>query len=75
MRAPRCGVPAGVPVILLDHPPKDARRNAERRVAIQPSGHTRGGMIRGLDRLIARDNGGFVSGRYDVDGVATTSTA
>ena len=61
------GAPAGVPVILLDHQPSEARRAAARNVALQLSGHTHGGMIRGLDRLVARGNGGFVSGRYDVD--------
>ena len=60
------GAPAGVPVILLDHQPREARRAAARDVALQLSGHTHGGMIRGLDRLVARGNGGFVSGRYDV---------
>lgn len=63
------GAPAGVPVILLDHQPKDARRAAGRGVAVQLSGHTHGGMIPGLDRLVARGNNGFVSGSYDVDGM------
>lgn len=63
------GAPAGVPVILLDHQPREARRAAARDVALQLSGHTHGGMIRGLDRLVARGNGGFVSGGYDVDGM------
>ena len=38
-------------------------------VALQLSGHTHGGLIAGLDRLAARANAGFVSGRYDVDGM------
>ncbi len=38
-------------------------------MALQLSGHTHGGMILGLDRLVARANGGFVSGAYDVDGM------
>ena len=63
------GVPAGVPVILLDHQPRMARDAAARGVALQLSGHTHGGMIRGLDRLVARGNAGYVSGRYDVDGM------
>ena len=63
------GAPRGVPVLLLDHQPSHARVAAARGVAIQLSGHTHGGMIRGLDRLVARANGGFVSGRYDVDGM------
>lgn len=58
--------PTDVPVILLDHQPKAARLAAARGVALQLSGHTHGGMIRGLDRIVARANGGFVSGRYTV---------
>ncbi|WP_230769967.1 metallophosphoesterase [Sphingomonas sp. Leaf4] len=63
------GAPAGVPVLLLDHQPKEARRAAARGVAVQLSGHTHGGMIRGLDRLVAPANNGFVSGRYAVGGM------
>lgn len=63
------GAPPGVPVILLDHQPRNARFSASRGVALQLSGHTHGGMIIGLDRLVARANNGFVSGRYDVDGM------
>jgi predicted MPP superfamily phosphohydrolase len=63
------GAPAGVPVILLDHQPRNARRAAAAGVAVQLSGHTHGGMIVGLDRLAARANAGYVSGRYDVDGM------
>ena len=36
---------------------------------MQLSGHTHGGMILGLDRLVARGNGGFVSGAYAVGGM------
>lgn len=61
------GAPAGAPIVLLDHQPRKARAAAERGVALQLSGHTHGGMIRGLDRLVARGNAGFVSGRYDID--------
>ncbi len=63
------GVPAGAPIILLDHQPRKARDAAARGVALQLSGHTHGGMIRGLDRLVARGNAGFVSGRYAVGGM------
>lgn len=55
------------PVILLDHRPVAARDNAARGVALQLSGHTHGGHIVGMDRLVARANGGFVSGLYPVD--------
>ncbi|MBY9062535.1 metallophosphoesterase [Sphingomonas yunnanensis] len=60
------GAPAGAPVVLLDHQPRHARAAAARGVALQLSGHTHGGMIVGLDRLVARGNDGFVSRRYQV---------
>jgi uncharacterized protein len=63
------GAPEGVPIILLDHQPRDARHAAKFGVALQLSGHTHGGLILGIDRLAARANAGFVSGRYDVDGM------
>jgi len=63
------GAPDDVPVILLDHQPRNARHAAARGIALQLSGHTHGGMIRGLDRLATLANAGFVSGRYDVDGM------
>ena len=63
------GAPAGVPVILLDHQPRNARDAAARGIALQLSGHTHGGMILGFDRFIAGANRGFVSGVYDVNGM------
>ena len=63
------GAPTGAPIILLDHQPRDAARAAAKGVAVQLSGHTHGGMIVGLDRLVARANGGFVSGAYAVGGM------
>lgn len=60
------GVPKDAPVILLDHKPRNARDAATQGVALQLSGHTHGGMILGLDRLVALANGGFVSGLYSV---------
>lgn len=61
--------PRDIPVILLDHQPKRAREAAAQGVMVQLSGHTHGGMIAGLDRLLAFANGGFVSGRYNVGGM------
>ncbi|WP_456781916.1 MULTISPECIES: metallophosphoesterase [unclassified Bradyrhizobium] len=63
------GAPKGAPIVLLDHQPSDARKAARLGVALQLSGHTHGGLILGIDRLAARANAGFVSGRYDVDGM------
>jgi predicted MPP superfamily phosphohydrolase len=58
--------PAGAPVVLLDHQPRMAARSAAAGVALQLSGHTHGGMILGLDRIVARSNNGYVSGLYKV---------
>ena len=54
----------GETIILLDHRPENAVLAAERGVSLQLSGHTHGGMIAGLDKLIALANNGFVSGLY-----------
>lgn len=61
--------PKDAPIILLDHQPRNARFSASQGVALQLSGHTHGGMILALDRIIALANEGFVSGFYDVDGM------
>ncbi|WP_216672580.1 metallophosphoesterase [Corallococcus exiguus] len=63
------GAPAGVPILLLNHQPKQAALSARAGASLQLSGHTHGGMIVGFDRLIARFNNGYVSGRYDVEGM------
>ncbi|OLP59869.1 metallophosphoesterase [Xaviernesmea oryzae] len=63
------GAPQDAPIILLDHQPRMAPRAAEAGVALQLSGHTHGGMVRGLDLLVARANNGFVSGLYQVGGM------
>jgi uncharacterized protein len=60
------GAPKEAAVILLDHQPREAARAAALGVALQLSGHTHGGMVLGLDRLAARANSGFVSGRYQI---------
>lgn len=63
------GAEVGAPVILLDHRPRQALDNARHGVALQLSGHTHGGHIIGMDQLVKRANGGFVSGRYQLDGM------
>ena len=60
------GAPAGAPVLLLDHQPKNAGLAAMRGVSLQLSGHTHGGMIAGLDRALGPPNNGFVTGRYEI---------
>ncbi len=60
--------PANAVTFLLDHQPGTAAENAKLPFTVQFSGHTHGGMILGIDRwFIARFNGGFVSGWYDLD--------
>lgn len=63
------GAPPDTPIILLDHQPRNAPQAAKQGVALQLSGHTHGGMILGIDRVIALANEGFVSGVYDVAGM------
>lgn len=63
------GAPADAPIVLLDHQPRQAQAAAKRGVSLQLSGHTHGGMVVGLDRLVARGNAGFVSGRYELGGM------
>ncbi|MES2175034.1 MAG: metallophosphoesterase [Pseudomonadota bacterium] len=69
LAAALAGAPTGAPILLLDHQPGPARMAAARGVSLQLSGHTHGGMIPGLDRLVAMGNSGFVSGHYMVDGM------
>ena len=63
------GIPAGSFIVLLYHRPAQTEFAAERGVSLQLSGHTHGGMIRGIDLLVALFNGGFASGLYDVNGM------
>lgn len=60
------GAPPENIVVLLDHQPRYARDAADLGVDVQLSGHTHGGMIFGFNKLIAKFNNGFVSGRYQV---------
>lgn len=60
------GAPERVPVILMDHQPREADKTAKLNIALQLSGHTHGGMIVGFDRILALFNNGFVSGLYQV---------
>ena len=54
-------------VVLMAHRPKDGVVHGDARVDLQLSGHTHGGLIRGVDQLfVAPANGGYVSGRYVV---------
>lgn len=55
--------------ILLTHQPKIAHEAAAHHVALQLSGHTHGGLVRGMDLFVSAFNRGFVSGVYEVDGM------
>jgi len=63
------GRPPEAPVILLSHRPALAWDSAQHGVDLQLSGHTHGGMLTGLDYLVARFNGGHVAGWYLVGGM------
>jgi len=62
------GTPDGAFKLLLAHQLRDTQLAADRGVDLQLSGHTHGGMIVGLDSVIALLNHGFVSGEYRVPG-------
>lgn len=64
------GVNKNEKVILLSHRPDNAHQSAAAGVALQLSGHTHGGMIYGLADVVARANGGYVSGLYAVEGLS-----
>ena len=63
------GIPDGTPIILMDHQPRFAHENARLGVTLQLSGHTHGGQMPGVRQLVARANGGYVRGWYDVGGM------
>lgn len=60
------GVPRRTPVVLMAHQPKYAAEAALFGVDLQLSGHTHGGLIYGLDALLARFNDGYIAGLYKV---------
>ncbi|WP_294189674.1 metallophosphoesterase [uncultured Sphingomonas sp.] len=66
LAAALAGTPPAAPIILLDHQPRNARAAAAAGVALQLSGHTHGGMIAGMAKLLEPANAGFVSGAYRV---------
>ena len=69
IRKALAGAPEKGVRILAAHQPRLAPEAAEHGVDLQVSGHTHGGMIAGIDRLVARFNEGFVSGLYTVGGI------
>ena len=62
-------IPSGQFILLLAHRPGESRNAARAGVSLQLSGHTHGGMVYGLDWVVGRFNGGFVTGLYEVGGM------
>ena len=60
------GAPADARTILMSHRPNGAAANAAQGVDVQLSGHTHGGMVRGLDLVARPANEGLVSRGYRV---------
>ncbi len=60
------GIPKSMPVVLLSHRPTDAARNAAAGADLQLSGHTHGGQVIGLHKIVQMANEGYVSGFYSV---------
>lgn len=56
--------PTGCVKILLAHQPATFDKEEHALADLQLSGHTHGGMMPGLRKLIARANGGYVAGLY-----------
>ncbi len=63
-------VPDGAFRILLAHRPIHLAEHAACGVRLQLSGHTHGGAVIGLDRLVARANEGHVRGLYSEHGIS-----
>ncbi len=63
-------VPDGAFRILLAHRPTHLAEHAACGVRLQLSGHTHGGAVIGLDRLVARANEGHVRGLYSEHGIS-----
>ncbi len=52
--------------LLMAHQPDLAPVSAKHNVAVQLSGHTHGGQLMGLNLIVKRANGGFLSGQYNL---------
>ena len=59
--------PKEIPIILMEHRPENARENAKHKIDLQVSGHTHGGMMPILSQIVAKFNGGFVKGFYEIE--------
>ncbi|MDR1310919.1 MAG: metallophosphoesterase [Burkholderiaceae bacterium] len=64
------GAPTDAFRILLAHQPRGSAQYARQGAHLQLSGHTHGGQIIGLDRIVALFNEGYLLGWYAVDGTS-----
>lgn len=60
------GAPPDAVRILMAHRPQDADVHARAGIDLQLSGHTHGGQIMGLNRIVARFNENLLMGWYDI---------
>ena len=60
------GIPAGMPIIMLAHRPDTAKDSAAAGAALQLSGHTHGGHIVGMHKIVQMANDGYIGGLYQV---------
>lgn len=60
------GIPTGMPIIMLAHRPDTAKDSAAAGAALQLSGHTHGGHIVGMHKIVQMANDGYVGGLYQV---------
>lgn len=68
------GVPRRTPVVLLCHQPKFAEEAGRYGVDLVLSGHTHGGLIRGLNQLFTLAAGHYIEGYYPCIHTAPYST-
>ena len=66
VRAAIAGIPEGMPIIMLAHRPDTASASAAAGAALQLSGHTHGGHIVGMHKIVQMANDGYVGGLYQV---------
>ncbi|GHC38544.1 metallophosphoesterase [Alcaligenes pakistanensis] len=66
VRAAIAGIPEGMPIIMLAHRPDTASASATAGAALQLSGHTHGGHIVGMHKIVQMANDGYVGGLYQV---------
>ncbi len=66
LEAALAGAPENTVRILLNHRPENARKHANAGFDLKLCGHTHGGQILGMNRLVARFNDGYLYGWYQI---------